>query len=123
MEVQRVTRYPLRGRVQVAISSQLVLSGYSRDISLGGICVLLQDQIPLNAVYPVRFEMAVKGKIHIITARAKSIYGVFASGGGFRVGLAFNDDDPYRSELIKSLAGKKPLVDATRKEQERVSGI
>lgn len=112
MEVPRVTRYPLRGRVQVAVSSQHIVSGYTRDISVGGVCVLLQDQIPVNVVYPIRFEMPIKGKIHVITAEAKSIYGVFASGGGFRVGLAFKGDDPHRTELIKSMAGKKPMVDS-----------
>jgi len=123
MEVPRVTRYPLHGRVQVAVSNQIVLSGYTHDISVDGICVLLQDQIPVDVVYPIRFEMAINGKTHLITARAKSIYGVFASGGGFRVGLVFKDDDPHRSELIRSLAGKKPLVDATSKEQEHISVI
>lgn len=112
MEVPRVTRYPLHGRVQVAVSGQHIVSGYTRDISVGGICVLLQDQIPVNVVYPIRFEMLIKGKVHVITAQAKSIYGVFASGGGFRVGLAFKGEDPNRSELINSLAGKKPMVDS-----------
>lgn len=114
MEVPRVTRYPVHGRVQVAVSSQHIVSGYTRDISTGGVCVLLQDQIPVNGVYAIRFEMLIKGKMHVITAQAKSIYGVFASGGGFRVGLAFKGDDPHRTELINSLAGKKPMVDPSR---------
>jgi len=110
MEVQRAARYPLHGRVQVALSNKLVLSGHTIDISIGGVCILLEDQIPLNVVFPIRFEMVIKGKTHVITAQARSIYGVFASGGGFRVGLAFTENDPHRSELIKSLAGKKPMV-------------
>ena len=121
MEVQRVTHYPLRGRVQVALPSRAILSGHTLDIAVGGLNILLQDQIPLNAVYPIRFEMTIKGNIHVVTAQAKSIYGVFASGGGFRVGFTFNDDDPQRSELIKSLAGKKPMVDAAGKEAEHAT--
>jgi len=118
MEDQRATRYPMRGRVQVALPNQTILSGYTLDISVGGICIILQDQIPVGVHFPIRFEMAVKGKIHVVTAQTKSIYGVFASGGGFRVGLGFRENDPHRTELIKSLAGKKPMVGAPSKEQE-----
>ena len=117
MEVQRATRYPLHGRVQVALPNQTILSGHALDISVGGICIILQNQIPVDAVFLIRFEMVVKGKIHVITAQAKSIYGVFASGGGFRVGLGFKEHDPHRTELIKSLAGKKPMVGAPSKDQ------
>jgi hypothetical protein len=118
MEIQRATRYPLHGRVQLALLNQTILSGHALDISVGGICIILQDQIPIGVVFVIRFEMAVKGKIHVITAQAKSIYGVFASGGGFRVGLGFKENDPHRTELINSLAGKKPMADTPSKERE-----
>ena len=117
MDGQSSTRYPLHGRVQVALPSQSVLSGHTLDISVGGLCVLLQDQIPLGVVYPIRFERAIKGKPHVITALAKSVYGVFASSGGLRAGFAFEEDDQHRTELIRSLAGKKPMVEAISKEQ------
>ena len=118
MEVQRATRYPLHGRVQLALPDQTLLSGHALDISVGGICIILQDQIPIGVDFLIRFEMAVKGKTHVITAQSKSIYGVFASGGGFRVGLGFKENDPHRTDLINSLAGKKPMVDTPNKEQE-----
>ena len=116
MEVQQPTRYPLHGRVQVALPSQAVLSGHALDISVGGLCVFLHDQIPLGEVYTIRFEMVIKGKTHVITALAKSAYGVFANGDEFHVGFSFKEDDPQRTALIKSLAGKKPMAEATSKE-------
>jgi len=122
MEVLQVTRYPLHGRVQVALPGHAVLSGHAVDISVSGICILLEDQIPLNVVYSIRFEMPIRGAIHVITAQAESIYGVFASGGGVRVGLTFRDNNPQRTELIKSLGGKKPMVDNPDKDQEHASG-
>lgn len=114
MEVQRPIRYPIRGRAQVALPNQTVFSGHTLDISLGGVCILLDDQIPLNVLFPIRFEMTVNGKVEVITTRARSVYGVFASHGGFRVGFQFNDDDPNRTALIKKLAGKKPMVDPNK---------
>ena len=122
MEVQRPIRYPIRGRAQVALPNQVVLSGHTLDISVGGVCVLLDDQIPLNVLFPIRFEMSVNGKIEVITARARSIYGVFASHGGFRVGFQFNEDDPNRTALIKKLAGKKPMVSQNKNESGPILG-
>jgi len=96
MEVRRSTRYPVRGRVQVALPNQIILSAHTVDISVEGICIVLQDQIPTGVVCPIRFEMTVNGKDHVITAQAKSIYFVLAGGDGFRAGFAFREDDSQR---------------------------
>ena len=105
----------MRGRVQVALPNQSFLSAYMVDVSVEGICITLQDPIPVGVVYPIRFEMMVNGKAHVITALAKSIYCVLASSGDFRAGFAFNDKDPQRTTVIKSLAVKKPMAAASSK--------
>lgn len=120
MEVQRLTRYPMRGRAQVALPNKRVFSGHTLDISVGGVCILLDDQIPQGASYPIRFEITVNGKIDVITALAKAVYGVFASQGGFRVGFQFNEKDPQRTALIQRLAGKRPMVDQGRSDSAPV---
>ena len=106
----------MHGRVQVALPNQSVLSGHTLDISVDGVCILLDDQIPQGVSYPIRFEIIVHGKVDVFTALARVVYGVFASHGGFRVGFQFNEDDPKRTALIKTLAGKKPMVDQNRNE-------
>ena len=121
MEVQRVTRHPMRGRAQVALPNQSVLSGHTLNVSVDGVCILLEDQIPQGASYPIRFEMIINGKVDVITALARAVYGVFASQGGFRVGFQFKEDDPKRTTLIKKLAGKKPLVDQNKNESAHVT--
>lgn len=114
MEIQRLIHHALHGRAQVALPNQSVLLGHTLDVSIGGICILLQDQIPLGIEYLVRFEMSIQGKVHVVTAQTKSIDGVFANGG-FRVGFAFKESDAQRSALINSLAGKKPMVDPAKR--------
>lgn len=116
MEAPRSTRYPVHGRVQVALSKQIVLSAHIVDIWIEGICIVLQDQIPMGVVCPIRFEIMVNGKDHVLTALAKSIYCVLAGSDGFHVGFAFKEDDPQRTILIKSLAAKKPIAAASSKE-------
>lgn len=106
MEIQRPTRYPLRGRVQLSLPDKRVLAGHTVDISIGGLCIVLDAPLAVGGTYPLRFEMTVGGELHLITAVAQSVYGVFASGG-FRVGLTFKQGDPQRSALIASLAGKR----------------
>ena len=61
MEIQRPTRYPLRGRVQLALPDQRVLAGNAVDISIGGLCVVLDRPIAVGALYPLRFEMNING--------------------------------------------------------------
>ena len=80
---------------------------------------MLQDQIPTGVVCPIRFEMMINGKDHVITAQAKSIYCVLTGSDGFRAGLAFKEDDPQRTTLIKSLAAKKPIATASSNEPGR----
>jgi len=70
----------------------------------------------MGAVCPIRFEMMINGKDHVITALAKSIYCVLAGSDGFRVGFAFKEDDPQRTTLIKSLDAKKPMAGVSSKE-------
>ena len=122
MDVQRPTRYPIRGRAQVALPNKVILAGHTLDISIGGVCIVLDDQGPMNVSYPIRFEIPVNGKIEVITTTARSVYGVFASQGGFRMGFQFNDADPKRSAIIKSLAGKKPMVSPGKSESAPSAG-
>lgn len=100
----------------MALPNHGVLTGYTQDISVGGVCIVLDDRIPQGVICPIRFELHVKGKIHTITTMARSVYGVFASQGGFRVGFEFKDEDTHRTALITLLAGKKPMVDTRPKE-------
>lgn len=116
MEVQRPARYPIRGRAQVAIPNHVVLPGHTLDISIGGVCIVVDEKLPLNISYPIRFEMTVNGKVELITTTARAVYGVFASQGGFRVGFQFIDAEPKRTNLIKALAGKKPMLTPSTKE-------
>lgn len=110
MPARDSARYPLRGRVQLALPDASVLSGHAVDISIGGLCAVLDEPIALGCTYLVRFEMDINGQIHVVTAQAQAVYGVFASQGGFRVGLAFKQDDRQRTALIALLAGKRAKV-------------
>lgn len=118
MEIERTIRYTMRSRAQVALPNKTVLSGHTLDISTGGICIVLSDRIPLGVSCLVRFEMNVKGKTLVITSASRSVYGVFASNGGFRVGFQFLEEDQQRSTLIRALGGKKPVGEASSKAVE-----
>jgi hypothetical protein len=110
MDLHRPTRYPLHGRVQVALPNRTVVAGRTLDVAVGGICVLLDDQILAGTSCTLRFELRSKGATNLVTAVAKVVYGVFASQGGYRVGFQFAEADAERTALIHSLAGKKPMV-------------
>jgi c-di-GMP-binding flagellar brake protein YcgR len=112
MEISRQTRYPLHGRAQVALPDHRVLAARTLDISEGGVCIITEETISVGATYPLRFEISVNGKVHVIMASGKAVYGVFASQGGFRVGFQFMESDPDRKQLIKSLGAKRPAAQA-----------
>ena len=110
MEIQRQPHHHLHGRAQVMLPDQRVIAGHSQEISLGGVCLLLDDPIPDGSLCTLRFEMLVNGKLSIIIAPSKSVYGVFASHGGFRSWFSFSEQDTQRTALIKALLGNKPMV-------------
>jgi hypothetical protein len=117
MELQRQPHHPLHGRAQVMLPDQSVIAGHSQEISLGGVCLLLDDPIPDGTLCTLRFEMLVNGKDNIVLASSKSVYGVFTSHGGFRVWFSFSDQDAQRSALIKALVGNKPMSPAETVDQ------
>lgn len=72
------------------------LSGYTDDISAGGVSVVSSASIPLQTMVAVRIEMACNGRYDNIVATGKCVHQAFSAKlGGFRYGVQFvkiNDD-------------------------------
>lgn len=108
MEIPRKTRYPVHGRIQVALADRRVLLGRTHDIGEDGICVLLDEQLPAGSTFPLCFELFVNGRNNVVTATGRLIYCVFASHGGLRLGFQFVNDDANRTRMIRALSATKP---------------
>jgi hypothetical protein len=86
-------------------------------IRLAG-CVALDNSIAIACAHPVRFELTLNGRTHLITALTQAVYSVFASQGGFCVGLAFKQDDAQRADRIAE--GKGALAQTTASRADSV---
>ena len=106
MDDRKTSRYPSHGRAQVALPDGRIVGGHTLDLSPGGVAILLTDAIPSGVTYLLRFEVPINGTTHVVTAKARLVYGVFAGNKGFRAGFSFAEADAQRASIISRLASK-----------------
>lgn len=73
------------------------------DISLGGISVMVGEQLRVGQNCTVGFEAPLNGKPVRVTATAKVIYSILSGTDGFRVGLEFVHLDPANHKIVAEL--------------------
>ena len=106
MDERKTSRYPSHGRAQVALPDGRIVGGHTLDLSPGGVAILLTDAVPAGFTYLLRFEVPINGSTHVVVAKSRLVYGVFAGSKGFRAGFAFAEADTQRSTIINRLASK-----------------
>ena len=73
------------------------------DISLGGICVFVAEQLPVGLTCNVGFEAPLNGSMVRVTAVAKVIYSILRGTDGFRTGLRFVQIDAANNKTLAEL--------------------
>ncbi len=100
-EARAVERKKVNGRARVVVPGAQAVTGKMVDISLTGACVMLDDMFPSKQTCVLEFDIFYGGQRHVFSTAAVSVYGVFASGKGFKVGFQFG---PYSAATGKSIA-------------------
>ena len=59
------------------------------DVSLGGVCLIVPEQLPAGQECNVGFEAPLNGSMVRIFAMAKVIYSILTGTEGFHTGLQF----------------------------------
>lgn len=93
-----VVHFPYALLLKDKCGHELRMSGYTEDLSLGGVSVGASRSLPINVVVAMRIDLFVEGKCERIIAMAKCIHqSLSARLGGFRYGFQFvslNEQSP-----------------------------
>jgi hypothetical protein len=95
---RNAVRKPFRGRGKVTVNAKQV-SFQSIDIGVGGICLLMPDQLNLGDVYYIEVSAFINGRKMDITAKGKACYCICGSDG-FKIGLQFISLDEASEKTI-----------------------
>ena len=73
------------------------------DISLGGLSLMIGEQLRPGQECTVGFEAPLNGKTVRVMGSAKVVYSILSGNDGFRVGLQFVKLDAANSKLVAEL--------------------
>lgn len=108
---QRVhVHFPYTLMMKNASGKEIKLSGYTEDISAGGVSIASSATIPLKGLTAVRIDLFCKGRGESIVAIVRCIHQSFAAKlGGFRYGFQFvKMNEGYRAMLERYLGSRLP---------------
>jgi len=102
-ETRNYPRKVLRGQARVALPGMPAMRARTLDVSLGGICLIVPEQLPPGRFVNVGFEAPLNGSMIRIFAAGKVIYSILAGTEGFRTGLQFTEIDAANNKLLAEL--------------------
>lgn len=73
------------------------------DVSLGGLCLLVPEQLPVGQVCNVGFEAPLNGQMVRVIGTARVIYCILSGTDGFRTGLQFVELDAANNKTLAEL--------------------
>jgi c-di-GMP-binding flagellar brake protein YcgR len=102
-ETRTYPRKVLRGQARVALPGAPALRAKTLDVSLGGICLLVPEQLLPGQTCNVGFEAPLNGQMVRVFATAKVIYSILSGTDGFRTGLQFVQIDAANNKLLAEI--------------------
>lgn len=102
-EARAAERKKVSGRARLVVAGSEPVIGKMLDLSLTGACVLMEDMIPSKKMCTLECDIFHDGKRYLFSVQAVSVYGVLASGKGFRVGFQFGPCTPAAAKAIGML--------------------
>jgi hypothetical protein len=99
-ETRVYPRKVLRAQARVALPGMPALRSKTVDVSLGGLCLMVPEQLTPGKIYNVGFEAPLNGKTVRVFAMAKVVYSILAGTDGFRTGLQFTEIDAANNKLL-----------------------
>ena len=100
--LRQAARKILRCRALIRTEDGEIAQGKTMDISLDGVCIVLERLIPDEQMCELRFEIVANGQLHLFQAKARLIYCI-CTNFSYRAGFRFFELDPKQIEVIKKL--------------------
>ena len=102
-DTRNFTRKPLRAPARIGLPAGEVLRARTVDISLGGVCVTVAEQLRVGQACMVAFETILNGQSRQVAAKATVIYSILRGTEGFRTGLQFTEIDAANNKTLAEL--------------------
>lgn len=102
-EARVAERKKVSGRARVNVAGGSTVSGKTIDISLSGVCILMEDMLPSKKLCSLEFDIFHVGTRYVFGVQAVSVYSVLVSGKGFKVGFQFGPRGPAAQTAISAL--------------------
>ncbi len=96
-------RKKVSGRARVNVAGGVTAAGKTIDISLTGVCILMDDMLPSKKLCSLEFDIFHVGTRYVFGVQAVSVYSVLVSGKGFKVGFQFGPRGPAAQTAIAAL--------------------
>ncbi len=102
-ETRSFPRKIMRCHAAVVIPGAAPLRARTLDVSLGGLSLIMAEQLPIGQECTVGFEAPLNGNMVRIAANAKVIYSILSGADGFRIGLQFVRLDAANNKTLAEL--------------------
>lgn len=105
-ERRRSTRKVIRNRAVIGTHERGILQGYTADISVGGLSVLLTTPLVVNTTCSVHFDLSINGKTVRVAGVGKVANCACSGLDGFRVGMKFKAQNEKQQQQLDEFATK-----------------
>lgn len=102
-DARAAQRKRVNGRARVLRNGMQPVAGKMVDISQTGACVILDELPPSKVACVLEFDIFHDGKRYAFSAPAETIYGIYSSGKGFKVGFQFGPCGPQATQCVNAL--------------------
>ncbi len=96
-------RKKVSGRARVVFAGGNQRAGKMIDMSVTGACVLMDESVPVKQACSLECDIFQNGVRQVFTVAAVSVYGVLASGQGYKVGFHFGTPGAAAAITIAAL--------------------
>lgn len=102
-ETRSYPRKIVRCTAMVALPDSPILRGRTIDVSLGGVSMMLTEQLRVGLQCNIALDPQINGKVRRIVAKAKVVYSVLSGSDGFRIGFQFIQLDAENNKTLAAL--------------------
>lgn len=102
-ETRSYPRKILRSNARVVLPGKSPMYARTVDVSLGGLCMMITEQIAVGQDCDIGFEAPLNGSVVRIFATGKVIYSILRGTDGFRTGVQFTKLDSANNKLLAEL--------------------
>ncbi|WP_409032648.1 PilZ domain-containing protein [Janthinobacterium sp. CG_23.3] len=100
--LRQTARKILRCKALVRMENGKIVTGRTLDISVGGLCLVLENSLPEKLLCEVRLEFFLDGKCTRIQSKTR-VVSCICTNHTYRVGLQFLVIDPKQVDIISRI--------------------